>query len=336
MNDELRTATRLLLDHRLEAARTALGATAATAVVLRDGRPLWRGATGAVDGHPLDADTQFRIGSITKTLTAALVLRLRDEGRLGLDDPLGRHLAGLPEPVGAATVGQFLAHTSGVPAGPPATWRRDGTDDFPAGLFGQPPTLYPAGAVHHYSDVGFTLLGALVERHRAAPWAECVRTELLRPLGMRRTTRLPAAPAATGWAADPETGGPTAVPSYDFGVMSPSGQHWSTLDDLVRWAAFLTWGQDGVLSAATLAEMRRPAVPDGCYGLGLELWPDDPARDGGPGFAGHTGSVPGFRSALLVAPAEGLAGILLANGSTALPEGTAALVRDLVRLGTAA
>ncbi|MFI5530893.1 serine hydrolase domain-containing protein [Kitasatospora sp. NPDC051853] len=336
MNDELSPATRRLLDQRLEAARAAARLPALAAALLRDdGSPLWTGATGSVDGRPPGGDTQFRVGSITKTFTAVLVLRLREEGLLGLDDRLDRHLPGLPEAVGAATVAQLLAHTAGLPLDPPESPRPEGPRPegphpegrrSPADLLGEPPVLHPAGAAHHYSNVGYALLGALVERHRQTSWDEALAAELLRPLGMRRTTRRPQAPAAGGWSADPRTGAPRPEPALDFGALAPAGQYWSTLGDLARWAAFLARGREGVLSAAAVAGMRRPAVVEGCYGLGLELWREDGAE-----FAGHTGSVPGFRAALLLAPAAGLTGIVLGNSSTPVPGGADGLARDLIR-----
>jgi hypothetical protein len=115
----------------------------------------------------------------------------------------------------------------------------------------------------------------------------------------------------------------------DIGIMAPAGQLWSTADDLCRFAAFLMDGDDRVLSAQTLAEMRLPAAAadddswQTGYGLGLQL-----LRKDGRLLYGHAGSMPGFVAAVLVSPADGVAGVTLAN-TTSGPE-TTAIAADLI------
>jgi hypothetical protein len=120
-------------------------------------------------------------------------------------------------------------------------------------------------------------------------------------------------------------------PAEGTGLMAPAGELWSTADDLCRFAAFLLDGDDRVLAATTLAEMRAPASPPGDdiwaggYGLGLQLF-----RHDGRVLYGHSGSMPGFLATLCVSPADGLAGIALAN-ATAGPD-IAAIAVDLVKI----
>jgi D-alanyl-D-alanine carboxypeptidase len=114
------------------------------------------------------------------------------------------------------------------------------------------------------------------------------------------------------------------VVQEDTGVMAPAGQLWSTAADLCRWAAFLAAGDDDVLAAGTLAEMRTAASPGGEHGLGLQLM--------SPGLAGHTGSMPGFVAALWVNAAADVGAVVLVNCTNGLPSGT--LAADLVRIVT--
>jgi CubicO group peptidase (beta-lactamase class C family) len=112
--------TRRALRHRLATGQVDGRAPSVVAAVVRDGGPVWLEGWGDVDGGPPDGDVQYRIGSITKTFVTLLVLRLRDEGRLTLGDPLTEHLPGTA--ADRATVGSLLAHTSGLVSEPPGAW----------------------------------------------------------------------------------------------------------------------------------------------------------------------------------------------------------------------
>ncbi|MFI9050575.1 serine hydrolase domain-containing protein [Streptomyces sp. NPDC053427] len=320
--------TRRALLRRLAVGQAEGRAPSMMGAVVREGRAVWTGARTSVPGEVPHADVQYRIGSLTKTFVAVMVLRLRDEGLLDLADPIGRHLEGTPVP--EATVAQLLAHSSGLAAEARGPWWERTAGEVrpePADLFGERPQRLPAGRRHHYSNPGYALLGALVERLRGdEPWGEVLRREVLEPLGMARTTLLPQMPHAGGWAVHPWADAMLPEPAQDTGLMGPAGQLWSTLEDLCRWAAFLLRGDERVLSASSVAEMRAPAVPpegDGWeagYGLGLQLVRTNPRRTGGgagvPGgrlLAGHTGSMPGFLAALWVDVEEDVAGIALAN-----------------------
>ncbi|MEV7600717.1 serine hydrolase domain-containing protein [Kitasatospora sp. NPDC089797] len=318
-SDRLLPTTRRALLHRVAVAQSEGRTPSLVAGVVRDGLLVWTGARSMVDGHAPDPDVQYRIGSITKTFVAVLVLRLRDEGLLDLADPLGRHLPGTP--ADDVTVAQLLAHSGGLAAETPAPWwertdgaLRPGLDDL---LEQESPLKHPAGRLHHYSNPGYALLGALVERLRGASWGEVLRREVLVPLGMDRTTLLPEHPHAGGFAVHPWANVMLPEPLTDTGRMGPAGQLWSTGADLGRWAAFLAAGDDAVLSADTLAEMRRPAVgPDDAdwtsgYGLGLQL-----RRHEGRVLYGHTGSMPGFTAGLWVSAADGLAAFALSNATS--------------------
>ncbi|KUO08670.1 serine hydrolase domain-containing protein [Streptomyces sp. DSM 15324] len=333
--EELLPATRRALLHRIAVAQADGRAPSLVAAVVRDGRAVWHGARTSVDGHAPDENVQYRIGSITKTFTAVLVLRLRDEGALDLGDPLERHLPGTG--AGELTVAQLLAHTGGLAAETPGPWweRTPGSlRPRLADVLGEgKPTLHPAGRRHHYSNPGYAVLGALVEKVRGAAWEDVLRREVLEPLGLDRTSVRPQAPAAGGWAVHPWADAMQPEPVEEYGPMAPAGQLWSTSGDLARFAAFLMRGDDRVLSERTLREMGTPAAPaevadlaDGAtYGLGMQIQHRD-----GRVLVGHSGSVPGFLANLTVAVADDVAAVVLANCTSGPLLGQVGA--DLVRL----
>ncbi|MFI6941586.1 serine hydrolase domain-containing protein [Streptomyces sp. NPDC050418] len=290
-------------------------APSVVAAVARDGEIVWEGSATSVDGHGPDGDVQYRIGSITKTFTAVLVLRLRDEGLLDLGDPIGKHLpdTGVDE----VTVGQLLAHTAGLAAETPGGWwERTPASERPelADVLGEDPYRHPVGRRHHYSNPGYTLLGSLVAKLRGAPWEDVLRREILEPLGLTRTSPQPEAPYAGGWAVHPWADALLPEQVEDLGLMAPAGQLWSTTRDLARFALFLAQGDERVLSAETVQEMRTPAAPleegdwDASYGLGVQVF----RREGGS-LAGHGGSLPGYLACLLFSADDGLAAVALTN-----------------------
>ncbi|MFJ6100391.1 serine hydrolase domain-containing protein [Streptomyces sp. NPDC092359] len=330
--DGLLPGTERALSHRVAVAQAEGRAPSVVGAVVRDGVLVWSGSRSCVDGHAPDANTQFRIGSITKVFTAVLVMRLRDEGLLGLDDPLERHLKGTG--VGEVTIAQLLGHSGGLAAETPgAWWERSSAALRPelSDVLGDQPFLRVPGRRHHYSNPGYTLLGSLVEAVRGVPWTEALRSEILEPLGMDRTTPEPVAPHAGGWAVHPWADVMLPEPSEDLGLMASAGQLWSTAADLARFATFLAAGDERVLAAAAVEEMRAPGAPGAegewelSYGLGLQL-----ARRDGRTFIGHTGSLPGFLAALWVCVEEGLAGITLANATSGPQPG--AVAADLVQI----
>lgn len=272
----------------------------------------------ATAGDPTTVDTQFRIGSITKTLTAALILQLRDEGRLALDDLLYRHLPGTS--VGGVTLRQLLGHVSGLQREPDGDWwERVPGRSLPQLLDGVGPDKLanPPQHGYHYSNLAYGLLGAVLERLCGQPWSELVDKRLLAPLGMHRTTYHPQPPYAPGYLVHPWYGTRQEEPRHDTGAMAPAGQLWSTLTDLARWAGFLAAGDPAVLSPVSVAQMCAPVTivdPErwtAGHGLGLALW-----RYGERVYVGHGGSMPGYLAALVVHRPSGFGVVGFANAYT--------------------
>jgi CubicO group peptidase (beta-lactamase class C family) len=305
------------------------------AAVLRDGEVAWETAVGSAEvGLTARAtpDTQYRLGSITKTFTAAAIMQLRDAGELELDDPLDAHIAAVKH---APTLRRLLSHTSGM--------QRETHDDaWLHRRFADVPELIetldaaervlPAGARFHYSNLAFALLGIVVERVSGLPYRQYVEERLLQPLGLARTSFEPAEPAATGYLVQPYVDGTWVEAPVETGAWIAAGQLWGTVRDLARWAAFLADPDESILRRETMEEMRTvQTLSDHVrwtagYGLGLQL-----LRDGERILVGHSGSMPGFIASLFFAPADRVGVAVLTNSSTArLRPLTLQLVADTV------
>lgn len=302
----VQSATSAQLQHVLARAQRDGRLPSVVAGVVRDGTLVWHGAAGTLDGRgdgePADEDTQYRMGSITKTFVAVCVLRLRDAGRLDLTDLFDAHVPG--SRLGGLTLEQLLSHTGGVQAeteGP--WWERTPGGDWEALADSSLGQRFRPGRRFHYSNVGYAALGRLLEVRHGRSWFDVVRDELLSPLGMTRTTTRPSGRAAPGLAVHPFADLLLPEPEHDAGAMAPAGQLWSTITDLARWASFVGGDTGGLLESATLAEMCEPHhVVDepgqpwtAAHGLGWQVWNEDGAR-----FAGHGGSMPGFLAGLRV------------------------------------
>ncbi|SEK90989.1 CubicO group peptidase, beta-lactamase class C family [Blastococcus sp. DSM 46786] len=295
--------------------------------VVRDGGLAWSAGRGEVPGP--HTDVQYRLGSISKTVTAVVVMRLRDEGLLRLDDPLERHLPGTP--FGDRTVGQLLSHLAGASAESPGGWweRTPGGSLDDLGL-AETDVVLGAARRFHYSNLGFGLLGELVARLRGRSWDDAVAAEVLAPLGMARTTPRPVAPAVEGRAVHPWADVVLPEPEHHAGVMAAAGQLWASLADLGRFAAFLLGDTADVLDPATLEEMTVPAGVDpsapgwSAYGLGLQV-----LRVDGRTLVGHGGSMPGFLAGVFVDREEQTGAVSLANTTSGLDPLVFGLLADL-------
>ena len=269
---------------------------------------VWAGGAGTAPG----LDGQYRIGSITKTLTAVLVMQARDEGLLELSDTLGDHLGEVG--YGEVTLRDALAHVSGMQSEPRGDWwERTRGGDFAslAAANDGAGRVAGAGEWFHYSNLGFALLGEVVARRFGAPWRRLVAERLLGPLDMRATSYLPRPGAQPGWSVDHFTGIRVHEPLTDTRAMAPAGQLWSTLGDLVVWGQLLGGSRPDVLAPATLEEMGRAIEPG--YGLGLMLGVHPGGR-----LVGHDGSMPGFMASLHVDPDSGIGAVVLTNATSGI------------------
>jgi CubicO group peptidase (beta-lactamase class C family) len=309
------------LDQRVRSHQREKRLPSLAAAVLRDDELIWEIALGAADveaGTDATPDTQYRIGSITKTFTAAAIMQLRDAGVLDLEDTLDRHVEGV---VHTPTIRRLLSHASGL--------QRETQDDSWLSLrFAQPDELLetlgqaelvlPSGARFHYSNLAFALLGIVVERVSGVPYMDYVRERLFEPVGLTRVSFEPEPPAAKGYLAQPYADGVWDTIGVETGAWAAAGQLWGTAGDICRWGAFLAAPDESVLASSSAEEMRTvQAIADherwlSGYGLGLGL-----TRDGDRILAGHGGSMPGFIAQLIFSAKEKVVVAELTNESEA-------------------
>ncbi|MFI1987861.1 serine hydrolase domain-containing protein [Actinoplanes sp. NPDC020271] len=270
---------------------------------------------GAGENPRPDPKTQYRLGSITKTITATLVMQLRDEGFFALDDLLYRHLPGTP--IGGVTLRQLLGHVSGLQREPDGPWweRTAGgdVDQLLAGLTYEKLTGPPFRR-YRYSNLAYGLLGAVLSRVTGQSWAELVTKRVLDPLGMKRTSCLPVEPYARGHVVHALDGTLHEEPRADTGAMAPAGQLWSTVTDMAKWAGFLADPAPAVLARETVDEMCSPVTIADLeswtlgHGLGPQLF-----RVGERVLVGHGGSMPGYVSHLAVHRRSRMGVVVFAN-----------------------
>ena len=318
-------ALREQLDRKLADTQADERMPSASAAVFRGDELLWQQALGLADvdgGQDATAETQYRIGSITKTFTAVGVLQLRDAGELSLDEPLTTYL---PESAHGPTIGRMLAHSSGLQREPPGeiweTMQAPSREDLLAGTADAEQVL-PPGSWWHYSNLAFALLGEVVARAHGGTWEEALQERILGPLGLERTTPEAADPAARGYFVEPYSDAVRLEPELDLGGAGALGKLWSTTGDLARWGAFLAAGEERVLKASTLEEMSHARVMVDhagwtlAWGTGLELY-----RRGEHLFVGHGGAMPGHLAGLVVDRKTKIGAAALTNtGAGASPE----------------
>ncbi len=298
------------------------------------------GVTSTADGGvPVTADTLFRIGSISKALTATLIMRLVEAGDLDLDVPVTTYIprlrlrAGDP---GVITLRTLMSMTSGLVEGsvatadpqlPPLRHRRDLRslaenlrDDFPYQFAAAPPRT-----IWWYNTGGTNLTGYIAEVAGQRPFADLMHERVFAPLGMARTMYDPAVamtyPVALPHAILPD--GAVAVERnlLDYVWMYPGAFAFSTVRDLVQLALLhlhdATSGESGFLAPASLAQMHRPHGVVGTstqlrYGLNLFL---DTYK--GVRRVGHDGVYFASRSKFVVAPDAGVGVVILHNAGEA-------------------
>lgn len=267
----------------LDAAYPADGPGAAV-VVTRGGRVLYSAGRGLADleaRRPIGADTAFRLGSITKQFTAAIVLQLVAEGKISLDDPISRFFPDWPKPGAAATVRQLLNHTSGlqdfskIPGWIAKNRHRPFTTAELLAVSRELPARAPPGQAWEYNNGGYVMLGAIVEKATGRAWHEAIAERITRPLGLRTVAY--AVPGevtpetARGYSAD--EGRQQPVQLSHMSVAHAAGGLAGSAGDMARWAQALHHGR--VVAPALYREMIRPArLADGSaqpYGFGLRL-----------------------------------------------------------------
>lgn len=309
----------------------AQGVPSVSVAVMREGKLLMQGTWGRADVEKnLEASpaTVYPIGSVSKEFTAALVLKLVDRGRVSLTDPIGKYLQGLNPELGGVTIEQLLNHTSGIPRdvrNPDNRFESMSLDAL-IQMAARATLATKPGTAHAYSNAGYMLLGALVEKAGGKPYGVALLDDIAAPLGLKTLT----------WCGDPKPGVATGYMLSDGKLAPPPGMHHSqllgaggvctTAADLVRWRHALHGGR--VLSAKSYADMTTPRGPAvaGNYGFGLYArpaqWGDWAIVGGGQALSGHTAELHWY-------PKQSLAVALLYNAAPRVP-GVADMVPRIV------
>ncbi len=308
--------------------------------VVHGGELVWAKGYGTADAAgavPVTATTRHRLGSVSKVFTATLVMILRDQGKLALDDPITRFLPGFeienPFPGSAPiSVRHLLTHTAGLPReGAFPYWATHvfpGRAELLEATAGQS-LVHPPGTTYKYSNLGVALLGAIVEEATGLTYAEALRRHLLEPLGMANTTAAPSPSEIESLAAARmrrEPQGRRLHTYYDTGAVAAAANVVSTVADLSRFAALHLGYRPDVLAERTRLEMQRlqfiyPSWSGG-RGLGFAV-----SRDQGKELVSHGGWIGGHRSQLTFSPGEDLAVIVLTSADDVSPAFVGAPVR---------
>jgi serine beta-lactamase-like protein LACTB, mitochondrial len=296
--------------------KRAFGAPGLSVAIAADGKLVWSQSCGFADlkrRRAVTRTTQFRVGSLSKTLTAATVARLNQERRLDVDDGIRKYVPAFPRTGPAPTLRQLGGHLGGIRhyQGVEATNTKHYeslTDSLR--VFINDPLIAAPGDEFHYSSYGFNLLGAAVETATGTDFADAVVATLLAPLGMKRTSV--GRPPVGGTRFYEVTGARRAVPAprIDLSDRYPSGGFLSTADDLVRFGIGIT--NDAFLDPRSQAllftsQRTRAGKPTG-YGFGFEVG-DSPVGS----VVGHTGNVVGGTAFILIHPRTRVVVALVTN-----------------------
>jgi len=296
--------------------------------IVHKGEVILEHALGHVDivnREPLTPRHRFRVASHSKSFTAAGIMKLREAGKLGLDDRLGKHVEGLHPVVAEATIAQLLSHSAGIV--------RDGTDsgqwqdlrpflderelrsDLAAAPVIEPNTRFK------YSNQGYGLAGLVIEAVTGAPYRDWIRQAIIEPAGLEETEPdMPVAvsvPMARGHSGKLPLGRRLAIPGENpTNALASATGFVSTARDLAHWFAQLdpAAGKGKVLTVASRREMvraqwRNPhSSVERYYGLGIMS-----GKLGEWEWFGHGGAFQGFASRTVAIPEPGLAVSVVTN-----------------------
>jgi CubicO group peptidase (beta-lactamase class C family) len=309
------------------------------AVAVGHGREVvWARGFGYADVDsrlPVQADTVFRIASISKVFTALGIMLLHEEARLGLDDPAVAYVPEFPD--NTITIRHLLCHGSGLERETPGDrgWRTGQflfDDDFlaalkSAGVYFGPLELFK------YSNLGYNVLGEVISKVSGRPYSAFVEERVIGALGLSSTTydhrRLPSQRLATGYLRRVDQTSVAPDPRAWDRIWGAAGGLCSTVEDLCVLGSVLAGRGQAPVSEKTIAAMRRPLVmADDSWTKGHGLGPML-IRDGNDVLVGHSGGLFSFAGWLLASPESGISAALLTNTSDGDP--LLELAKSLIR-----
>lgn len=309
----------------------ASGVPGLSIAVGASGRIVWSEGFGTADlerNVPVTPRTRFRLGSVSKVLTAAAVARLVDEGRLDLDTPVHSYVPSLPPESSAITSRMLAGHLGGI--------RHYGAKDFSNGrnidfehydsvqdslaIFASDPLVAPPGTKYHYTTFGYTLLSRVIERASGESFLECLSNRVFEPLGMLDTTGDRVRDIVANRTQFYTRGSDAKIlhaPYVDSSYKWAGGGTLSTAEDLVRFG--LAHLKPGFLKAETLDAMftsqRTADGTETSVGIGWRIGTDAAGRR----IAHHAGSIAGGRAVIVIYRDAGVVVAVLSNLSDTPP-----------------
>ena len=314
---------------------TANQAFMGTVLVAQGDRVLLDKGYGMADlewNIPNTPEVKFRLGSLTKQFTAALVLLLQQDGKLRSEDPIVKYLPDAPPAWAKITLANLLGHTSGIPnftsdkAFP--TWSMsEHTHAEELAFFRDKALDFEPGSQFAYSNSNYEVLGMVIEKVSGRNYGELLRERLFQPLGMQDTgldtDELILPKRAQGYT--PGEGGVAHARSESMTVPWAAGSLYSTTGDLLRWEQGLFGGK--LLDAGSLKAMTTPGK--GNYGLGVGV-----TRKDGLEVVSHGGGIEGFNTQLTQVPERNITVAVLSNVNGSAPDSMSDQLLD-VALGKA-
>ena len=299
---------------------TANNAFMGTVLVVDGDRVLLDKGYGMADmewGIPNVPEAKFRLGSLTKQFTATLVLLLQQDGKLKIEDPVGKYLPDAPKTWEKITLANLLGHTSGIPSFTDmkefGVWRMSShTVGEELALFRDKPLDFEPGSKFAYSNSNFEVLGAVIENVSGKKYSVLLQERIFAPLDMKDsgldTDELILPKRAQGYMPGPN--GLVLARSESMTVPWAAGSIYSTTGDLLRWEHGLFGGK--VLSAESLKHMTTPGK--GNYGLGVFV-----AEKDGVKVVSHGGGIEGFNTHMMYAPDRRIVVVVLGNVNGGAP-----------------
>lgn len=276
---------------------------------------------------PNTTKTKFRLGSITKQFTATAIMMLAQQGKLAVDDPLGKHLDPTPGAWSGVTLHHLLCHTSGIPnftslPDYAQTIRLATTPAQIIARFKDMPLEFTPGEKFAYSNSGYVVLGAVIEKASGKPYEQFLKEAIFEPLGMRDTGYdhhdQVLANRASGY--DKRDGRLQNAAFIDMSLPFAAGGLYSTIEDLRRWDRALR--SDSLLSAAAVAKMFTPVQDD--YGYGWQMETRCERR-----LVKHGGGINGFSTYMIHIPDMQSLVVVLSNVASHRP---GRMAHDLVSI----
>jgi CubicO group peptidase (beta-lactamase class C family) len=294
------------------------------AAVVLEGEPVWSAGFGMADledSAPVTSSTLFRLGSISKPVTAAAILQLWEHGKLDLDAPVQKYCPAFPQKESPITTRQLLGHLGGI-----RHYNSDGKGDIPEDsarhfadmqesltIFAADPLVAKPGTKFHYSTYGYTLVGCVLEGAASQKYVDYVQENVFKPAGMGQTQAddfFSVIPHSTRWYHKDKSGIVRNAGVLDSSYKIPGGGLISSADDMVRFEAAIL--ADKLMKRATRDLMWTSLkTADGKatgYGLGWGL-----ADKFGVHIFAHTGGQQGTSTAFALVPERHAAVVVLAN-----------------------